>query len=150
MCQHHWIELLSDYDYEIRYHPGKANVVGDALSRKERIKHRRVQAIDITIQSSIKDKILAARNKAYEAVNAPAEMLRGLNEQMKHRSDGALYYLDQIWVSLTCDVRTLIKDKAHKSKYSVHPGADKMLRLNIRGHPTYYNNLRSPSGNGRE
>ncbi|GKC49635.1 putative reverse transcriptase domain-containing protein [Tanacetum coccineum] len=90
MRQHRWIEILSDYDNEIRCHPGKANVVGDALSRKDRIKHRRVRAIDITIQSSIKDKILATQNKAYEVVNAPAEMLRGLDEQMERRSDGAL------------------------------------------------------------
>ncbi|GJU44249.1 putative reverse transcriptase domain-containing protein [Tanacetum coccineum] len=42
------------------------------------------------------------------------------------RSDGALYYLDRIWVSLKGDMRTLIIDEAHKSKYSVHPGADKI------------------------
>ncbi|GJU84375.1 putative reverse transcriptase domain-containing protein [Tanacetum coccineum] len=44
----------------------------------------------------------------------------------EHRSDGALYYLDRIWVPLKGDVRTLIIDKAYKSKYSIHPGADKM------------------------
>ncbi|GKA88778.1 putative reverse transcriptase domain-containing protein, partial [Tanacetum coccineum] len=42
MRQHRWLELLSDYDYEIRYHPGKANVVANALSRKEQIKPLRV------------------------------------------------------------------------------------------------------------
>ncbi|GJT95847.1 putative reverse transcriptase domain-containing protein [Tanacetum coccineum] len=42
------------------------------------------------------------------------------------RNDGALYYLDRIWVPLKGDVRTLIMDEAHKSKYYVHPGADKM------------------------
>ncbi|GKE20895.1 reverse transcriptase domain-containing protein [Tanacetum coccineum] len=126
MRQRCWIELFSDYDCEIRYHPGKANVVADALSRKERFKPRRVRAMNMTIQSSIKDKILAAQNEASEAVNAPAEMLRGLDDQMERRSDGALYYLDRIWVPLTGDVRTLIMDEAHKSRYSVHPGADKM------------------------
>nr|GEZ77567.1 hypothetical protein [Tanacetum cinerariifolium] len=68
-------ELFSDYDCEICYHPGKANIVADALSRKERFKPRRVRAMNMTIKSIIKDKILAAQNKASEAVNAPAEML---------------------------------------------------------------------------
>ncbi|GJX06904.1 putative reverse transcriptase domain-containing protein [Tanacetum coccineum] len=68
-------KLFSDYDYEICYHPGKANVVADALSRKERIKPKRVRAINMTIQSSIKDRILAAQNEASEIVDAPAEML---------------------------------------------------------------------------
>ncbi|GKB16520.1 putative reverse transcriptase domain-containing protein [Tanacetum coccineum] len=113
------IELFSDYDCEIRYHLGKANVVADALSRKERIKPKRVRAMNMTIQLSIKDKILAAQNEASEAVNAPAKMLRGLDEQMERRIDGALYYLDRIWVPLTGDVRTLIMDETHNSKYLV-------------------------------
>nr|GFB83381.1 putative reverse transcriptase domain-containing protein [Tanacetum cinerariifolium] len=53
-------------------------------------------------------------------------MLRGLDEQMERRSDGTLYYMYRIWVPLMGDVRTLIMDEAHKSIYSVHPGADKM------------------------
>ncbi|GKA06167.1 putative reverse transcriptase domain-containing protein [Tanacetum coccineum] len=119
-------KLFSDYDCEIRYHPGKANVVTDELSRNEMIKPKRVRAMNMTIQSSIKDKILEAQNEASEAVNAPAEMLRGLDDQMKRRSNGALYNLNRIWVPLMGEVRTLIMDEAYKSKYSVHPGADKM------------------------
>nr|GEX29734.1 putative reverse transcriptase domain-containing protein [Tanacetum cinerariifolium] len=88
----HWIELFSDYDCEIRYHPGKANVVADALSRKERVKPKR----------------------------------RGTDNMIELRGDGALYYLDRIWVSLKGGVRTLIIDETHKSKYFVHPVADKM------------------------
>ncbi|GKF53099.1 hypothetical protein Tco_0160009, partial [Tanacetum coccineum] len=126
MRQHHWIELFSDYDDEIRYHLGKENVVADALSRKERIKPKRVRAMNMTIQSSIKDRILAVQNEASEVVEAPAEMLQELDKQMKCRSDGAWYYLDRIWVPLMGDVRTLIMDEAHKSKYSFHLGADKM------------------------
>ncbi|GKA56202.1 putative reverse transcriptase domain-containing protein [Tanacetum coccineum] len=117
------IELFSDYDCEIRYHPGKANVVVDALSRKERVKAKRVRAMNMTLKSSIKDRILAAQK---EASNESARLQRRIDEMIKLRSDGVLYYLDRIWIPLKGDVRTLIMDEAHKSKYSVHPGADKM------------------------
>ncbi|GKC32349.1 hypothetical protein Tco_1039643 [Tanacetum coccineum] len=60
MRQRRWIELFSDYECEILYHPGKANVVADALSRKERVKPRRVQAKAMTIQAGVKEMILAA------------------------------------------------------------------------------------------
>nr|GEX56526.1 hypothetical protein [Tanacetum cinerariifolium] len=92
MRQRRWIELFSDYDCEIRYHPSKANVMDDALSRKKRVKPQR----------------------------------KGLDEMINQRSDGTLYYLDRIWVPLKGEVRTLIMDEAHKSKYSIHPRADKM------------------------
>ncbi|GJZ15209.1 putative reverse transcriptase domain-containing protein [Tanacetum coccineum] len=123
MRQRRWTELFSDYDCEIRYHPDKANVVVDALSRKERVKPKRVRAMNMTLQSSIKNKILAAQK---EASNESAGLHRGLNKMIKLRIDGALYYLDQIWVLLKGDVRTLIMNEAYKSKYFVHPRADKM------------------------
>ncbi|GKE12811.1 putative reverse transcriptase domain-containing protein [Tanacetum coccineum] len=115
MRQRHWIELFSDFDCKIHYHPGKANIVANLLSRKERFKPNRIRAMNTTIQSTIKDKILAAQNEASEAVNAPAEMLRGLDDQLERKSDGALYYLDRIWVPLMGNMRTLIMDEAHKS-----------------------------------
>nr|GEZ45402.1 putative reverse transcriptase domain-containing protein [Tanacetum cinerariifolium] len=123
MRQRRWIKLFSDYDYKIRYHLGKANVVDDALSRKERLKPKRVRAMNITLQPSIKDMVLAAQK---EASDESARLQKGLDEMIELRNDGALYYLDRIWVSLKGDMRTLIMNEAHKSKYSVHPGADKM------------------------
>ncbi|GJR49807.1 putative reverse transcriptase domain-containing protein [Tanacetum coccineum] len=63
MLQRRWIELFSDYDSEIRCHPGKADVVADALSRKERIKLKRIRSINMTLQLSIKGKILPAQKK---------------------------------------------------------------------------------------
>ncbi|GKF72674.1 hypothetical protein Tco_0208788, partial [Tanacetum coccineum] len=57
------LDLFSDYDCEIHYHPKKANVVADVLSRKERVKPRRVRAMSMTIQSSIRGTLLAAQNK---------------------------------------------------------------------------------------
>ncbi|GKD24522.1 putative reverse transcriptase domain-containing protein, partial [Tanacetum coccineum] len=102
----------SDYDYEIYYHPGKENVVVYALSRKERVKSKRVKAMNMTLQSSIKDKILAAQK---EACDESTRLQKGLDEMIEHRSDRALYYLDRIWVLLKGDVKTLIMDEAHKS-----------------------------------
>ncbi|GJU74806.1 putative reverse transcriptase domain-containing protein [Tanacetum coccineum] len=55
-----------------------------------------------------------------------AGLQKGLDEMIELRNDRALYYLDRIWVPLKGDVRTLIIDEAHKSKYFVHLGADKM------------------------
>nr|GEV33403.1 reverse transcriptase domain-containing protein [Tanacetum cinerariifolium] len=60
MRQRHWLELLSDYNCEIRYHPGKANVVADALSMKERIKPLRVRALVMTIGLDLPKQILNA------------------------------------------------------------------------------------------
>ncbi|GKE18588.1 putative reverse transcriptase domain-containing protein [Tanacetum coccineum] len=61
-----------------------------------------------------------------EAVDEFAGLQKGLDEMIEQRSDGDLYNLDRIWVPLRGEVRTLIMDEAHKSKYSIHPGADKM------------------------
>nr|GEW44568.1 putative reverse transcriptase domain-containing protein [Tanacetum cinerariifolium] len=97
MQQRRWIELFSNYDCEIRYHLDKANVVADALSRKER-----------------------------EVVDESVGRQKGLDEMIEQRSEMTLYYLDQIWVPLKGNVRALIIDEAHKSMYFVYPGADKM------------------------
>ncbi|GJV35282.1 putative reverse transcriptase domain-containing protein [Tanacetum coccineum] len=90
-------ELFNVYECEIRYHPSKANVVVDALSRKERVKPRRVRAMAMTIQLG-----------------------------MERKEDESLYFMDRIWVPLVGGVRTIIMDEAHKTKYFVHLGADKM------------------------
>ncbi|GJU69874.1 hypothetical protein Tco_1256133 [Tanacetum coccineum] len=83
MRQRCCIELFSDYDCKICYHPGKANVVADALSRKERIKPRRVQALNMTIQSSIKGMILAAQNEASEI----KDRLKAARDRQKSYAD---------------------------------------------------------------
>ncbi|GJT37353.1 putative reverse transcriptase domain-containing protein [Tanacetum coccineum] len=94
MRQRRWIELFSDYECKIRYHPGKANVVADALSRKERVKPKRVRAMAMTIQSGVKGMILAAQGKAFNQENVLAEKLHGLDQQMERKEDGSLYFMD--------------------------------------------------------
>nr|GEV61144.1 hypothetical protein [Tanacetum cinerariifolium] len=73
MRQRHWLELLSDYDCEIRYHLGKANVVGDALSRKERIKPLRVHALVMTIGLDLPRQILEAQTEAIKPKKLKSE-----------------------------------------------------------------------------
>ncbi|GJU72253.1 putative reverse transcriptase domain-containing protein [Tanacetum coccineum] len=69
MRQRRWLELLSDYDYEIRYHPGKANMVADALSRKERNKSLPVRALVLTIGLNLPVQILEAQVEARKEEN---------------------------------------------------------------------------------
>nr|GEW40071.1 hypothetical protein [Tanacetum cinerariifolium] len=83
-----WIELLSDYNCEIRYHPGKANVVADALSRKER-EPIRVKALVVTVRPSLHDQIRNAQSEAMEKKNVKAENLgRLIKPIFEIRPDG--------------------------------------------------------------
>ncbi|GKC75621.1 hypothetical protein Tco_1126395, partial [Tanacetum coccineum] len=70
-----WIKLYSKYEYETRYHPGKANVVIEALRGKERVKPRRVRAMAMTIQYGVRGMILAAQSEAFKQENVRAERL---------------------------------------------------------------------------
>ncbi|GJX88370.1 putative reverse transcriptase domain-containing protein [Tanacetum coccineum] len=96
MRQRRWLELLSDYDCEICYHPRKANVVADALSRKERIKPLRVRALVMTVGLNLPVKILNAQAEARKEENYEAEDLCGMIKKLEPRSDGTLCLKDRI------------------------------------------------------
>ncbi|GJS02706.1 putative reverse transcriptase domain-containing protein [Tanacetum coccineum] len=78
MRQRRWLELLSDYDYEIRYHSGKANVVADALSKKERIEPLRVRALVMSIGLNLPKQILEAQTEALKLENLTAKDVRDI------------------------------------------------------------------------
>nr|GEV43830.1 putative reverse transcriptase domain-containing protein [Tanacetum cinerariifolium] len=134
MRQRHWLELLSDYDCDIRYHPGKANVVADALSRKERSRSLRVRALVITMGLNLPKKILEAQTEALKPKNLSAKNVGGMlrkdlpKEKLEPRADGTLCLNNKSWVPCFGELRTLIMHESHKSKYSIHPSSDKMYQ----------------------
>ncbi|GJR90511.1 putative reverse transcriptase domain-containing protein [Tanacetum coccineum] len=67
-----------------------------------------------------------AQGEASKDLKAPAEWLRGLETHFEQRNDGGIYFFDRIWIPSVGDVRKLIMDEAHTSRYSIHSGADKM------------------------
>nr|GEY25823.1 putative reverse transcriptase domain-containing protein [Tanacetum cinerariifolium] len=128
MRQRRWLELLADYDCEIRYHPGKANVVEDALSRKERIKSLRVKSLVMTIHPKLPLQILEAQTEAIKEENIKAENLRGMDKAFEIRPDGIRCIKNQSWLPLFGNLKDLITHKSRKSKYSIHPCSNKMCQ----------------------
>ncbi|GJU76562.1 putative reverse transcriptase domain-containing protein [Tanacetum coccineum] len=135
-----WLELLSEYDCEISYHLGKANVVADALSSKERSKPLRVRALVMTISLDLSKQILNAQTVSQKPENIKNEGVRGMllgnskdpekfrMEKLEPRADGTLCFNGRSWLPCYGDLRTVIMHESHKSKYSIHPGSDKMYQ----------------------
>ncbi|GJU79994.1 putative reverse transcriptase domain-containing protein [Tanacetum coccineum] len=98
MRQHRWLELLSDYNCEIHYHPGKANVVADALSRKERIKPLRVRALVMTVGLNLRVEILNAQIKARKEENYGTKDLCGMIKKLEPRANGTLCLNGRSWI----------------------------------------------------
>ncbi|GJX77836.1 putative reverse transcriptase domain-containing protein [Tanacetum coccineum] len=128
MRQRRWLELLSNYDCEIQYHPGKANVVADALSRKERSKPLRVWALVMTIGLNLSKQILSAQSEAKKEKNFINEDLHGMINKLEPHTDETLCLNNQSWITCFGDLRALIMHESHKLKYSIHPGSNKMYQ----------------------
>nr|GEY93672.1 hypothetical protein [Tanacetum cinerariifolium] len=115
MRQRRWIGLLSDYDCEIRYHPGKGNVVADALSRKDR-EPLRVRSLVMTVRTNLPEKILEAQTEAMKGENVEAKNLgRLLKPIFEIRSNGIRYFEGRLWLPLFRGIRDMVMHESHKS-----------------------------------
>nr|GEV91458.1 putative reverse transcriptase domain-containing protein [Tanacetum cinerariifolium] len=118
MRQRQWIELLSDYDCEIRYHLKKENVVADALSKKEKVKPFYVRALVMTIHTNLPEQIENAQAKALKEEKVKAENLgRMIKQIFETRLDGTRCFDKHVWLPRVKGLRDLVMHELHKSKY---------------------------------
>jgi hypothetical protein len=146
MRQRRWLELIKHYDLEVHYHPGKANVVADALSRKVHCNCLSVKPMDltlcheleklnikiiqqgslnnITVESNIKDKIIAAQ-KGNKGIGHIKEKVRNKKESYFRIDDSdVLWFKNRLVVPKVPELRQLILDEAHLTRFSIHPGSN--------------------------
>nr|GEZ85939.1 putative reverse transcriptase domain-containing protein [Tanacetum cinerariifolium] len=113
MRQHRWQELLADYDCEIRCHPGKANIMADSLSQKERIKPLRVRSLVMTIHPKLPSQILEAQTEAIKEEKIKAKNLRGMDKTFKIGHDGTRCIKNQSYLPLFEPISIISERDSH-------------------------------------
>jgi hypothetical protein len=150
MRQRRWLELIKDYDLEVHYHPGKANVVANALSRKNHCNCMTVKPIDyslcyeleklnigivqqgqltnVTVESTIKDQIISAQRKNSGIAHIKEKVRTGQHTDFSIDDTDVLWFKNRLVVPKVPELRQLILDEAHNTRFSIHPGSNKMYQ----------------------
>ncbi|WVZ52434.1 hypothetical protein U9M48_003489 [Paspalum notatum var. saurae] len=150
MRQRRWLELIKDYDLEVHYHPGKANVVADALSRKAHcnfIEARptvrvlcceigdiemptalEAELYNLVLEPTIKDQIIAAQKQDKGMAHIRDEIDDKKKACFKLDEEGVLWFKNRLVVPKDMELRKKILDEAHASMFTLHPGSNKMYQ----------------------
>jgi hypothetical protein len=144
MRQRRWLELIKDYELEVHYHPGKANVVADALSHKGHCNYLSamrstgeesrtrvlpdLSLFNITITPTLKGEIIVAQKNDAGMAHIKRMIQDGDPKVACFREDaeGTLWFMDRLVVPKKKALKKKILDEAHTLRYSIHPGSTKM------------------------
>ncbi|WVZ71070.1 hypothetical protein U9M48_019696 [Paspalum notatum var. saurae] len=141
MRQRRWLELIKDHDLEVHYHPGKANVVADALSRKAHcnfIEARptigdieiptalEAELYNLVLEPTIKDQIIAAQKQDKGMSHIRDEINDKKKACFKLDEEGVLWFKNRLVVPKDMELKKKILDEAHTSMFTLHPGSNKM------------------------
>ena len=133
------MELIKDYDCVIDYHPGKANVVANALSRKTMQTLRALNVhlpltddntvvTELIARPSLLNRVLKAKKKDEKIVAIVSQIGNGKEIEFTINEDGVLYYKDRVCVLDDNDLRKSILEEAHSGSFAIHPGSTKMYQ----------------------
>jgi hypothetical protein len=150
MRQRRWLELIKDYDLEVHYHPEKANIVADALSRKnycncmtmkpmdysfcyelEKLNIKIVQQgqlTNVTMESTIKDQIISAQRKNSDIAHIKEKVRTDQHTDFSIDDTDVLWFKNQLVIPKVLELRQLLLDEAHNTRFSIHPGSNKMYQ----------------------
>ena len=126
MRQRRWLDVVKDYDCEILYHPGKANVVADALSRRAESAPIRDICMRMTVMTPILDTIQEARVEAVRPKNRKRERVIRKISEFEKDSRGLMTFHGRVWVPYMGGAQRILMEQNHRSRFSIHLGDTKI------------------------